>query len=196
MNRTKEQRNEEASMNTFVIGDKRTLKGLHQNQGGEETSARSYLAFIVKLLVEKKGVLLKEDVYKVILDHYGPSFGPDDRRHMNVGRGGTMPKWRNQVAWALVMGQRAYGDRKPLFKVKKGKFPAGRKTATLVILLDPKLTPPDYLAWALAPSKRKKRVFTKSCPECGLRQALALKVCVSCGQPFPTPTKKIDKLPR
>jgi hypothetical protein len=182
--------------NTFVIGDKRTLKALHQNQRGEETSARSYVAFIVKLLEKKRGVLLKEQVYDAILDHYGPSFGPDDRRRMKVGKDGTMPKWRNQVAWALVRGQRAYGDRKPLFKVKKGKFPAGCTTATLVILLDPKITPPDYLAWAQAASKRKKRVFTKRCQECGMRQSLAEKVCVSCRKAFPAPTRKIDKLPR
>src|SRR5262245_57030042 len=124
-------------MNTFVIGDKRTLKGLHRNHIGEETSARSYLAFIVKLLEKKGGVMLKERLYDAILDHYGPSFGPNDRRPMKVGFGGTIPKWHNQVAWALVMGQRAYGDRKPLFKVKRGKFRGERRTLNHVVLLNP-----------------------------------------------------------
>jgi len=182
--------------NTFVIGDKRTLEGLHQNQSGEETSARSYLAFIVKLLESKRGVLRREQVYDAILAHYGPSFGPDDRRPMKVGFGSTIPKWRNQVAWALVMGQRAYGDRKPLFKVKKGRFPSGCKSATLVILLDPKITPPNYLAWALEAPKRKKRGFLKRCPKCRKKQAIAARVCVRCRKPFPVPTRKIDKLPR
>jgi hypothetical protein len=182
--------------NTFVIGDKRTLKGLHRNQRGEETSARSYQAFIVKLLKRNKGVLRKEQVYDAILEHYGPSFGPDDRRRMKVGFGGTIPKWHNQVAWALVMGQRAYGDRKPLFKVKKGKFPAGCKTATLVILLNPQITPADYLAWALEAPQRKKRGFLKRCPKCRMKQAIAARVCFRCGKPFPIPTQKIDKLPR
>jgi hypothetical protein len=69
------------------------------------------------------------------------------------------------------------------------------KQAKWVVLLDRKITPAKWLA-RVKDQPEKKQSFTKRCEnrECGRKNVLAAKACERCGEPFPEPTKKVNRV--
>ena len=92
---------------TFILNDARSVKRLSQNVRGEENSARSYFWFLHALLPSVGGVIEQADLEAAVLKHYGPGFGPDDRRTVGKGRF-RQPKWKNSLAWAKVMARSSH----------------------------------------------------------------------------------------
>jgi hypothetical protein len=93
------------NIETFKLHDQSTIDKLHVNLKGEENSAQSYLKFMLALL-HLNPVLTQKQLEAEILEHFGPSFGPSDRRMMRVGAARRQPKWKNTLAWAKVHGRK------------------------------------------------------------------------------------------
>ncbi len=95
------------NIETFKLHDQTTIDKLHINLKGEENSAQSYLRFMLALL-HIKPVLTQKELEAEVLEHFGPSFGPSDRRKMRVGAGRRQPKWKNTLAWAKVHARKQH----------------------------------------------------------------------------------------
>jgi hypothetical protein len=89
----------------FKLHDRRSIKKLHVNVRGEENSPRSYLQFILALL-KMNPVITQAQLETELLEHFKPSFGPEDVRIMKVGKRGKQPKWKNSLAWAKVVARK------------------------------------------------------------------------------------------
>jgi hypothetical protein len=77
----------------FKLHDRRSIKKLHVNLRGEENSPRSYLQFMLALL-NLNPVITQAELETELLEHFKPSFGPEDVRMMKVGKRGMQPKWK------------------------------------------------------------------------------------------------------
>lgn len=175
-----------SEMETFIMDDRRSTRALSQNESGEENSAYAYRQFMLAQLRKHGGVMTGQELETALLRNYEDTFGPDDRRMVKCGSGGRR-KWQNTLDWAKAAACRK-GQVATRSKTVKGK------RTTYIVLLDPKITDPEWIEWAKA--KKKNRGFTKKCPKCGSRKVpLGAKQC-GCGHVFDDPNRRIHRLPR
>lgn len=177
------------------MDDNRSIRLLSKNDVGEENSAKSYRAFMLAQLRKHGGVMTRDQLEAALLRNYEHTFGPDD-----VRQAGKRLKWQNTLDWAKATCAR------------KGQVATRSKTknkvkTTFVVLLDPTITPAEWIEWARA--KKKRKGFHKNCPKCGRKVPLGWKCCrkvvgikkstkakVRCGYVFPKKNRRIDRIPR
>jgi hypothetical protein len=182
---------------TFIMDDSRSTRKLTRNTKGEENSAHAYRIFMLKQLRKHGGVMTRDELEEALLRNYEHTFGPEDRRRI-----GKRLKWQNSLDWAKAVA------------ASKGEVATRSKTknkvrTTYIVLLDPAITPQDWIDWASA--KKKKNGFRKKCPKCGRKVPLGWKVCRTvrvkraqdgtrkkkrCRYEFPKQNRRIDRIPR
>ncbi len=173
---------------TFLMDDGRSIRHLSQDRAQEENSAPAYCAFLVKQLRKHGGVMTQQQIETAIEKNYGSTFGPDDLRPVRIGRNRvTRPKWKNTLDLAKVLG------RKEGLLVTRSKQ-IDKKKVTYVVLLDPNVTPQEWIEWANDKNKSRNH-FKKRCPQCNSYVPLNGKKCV-CGHAFPPKSDRIHRLPK
>lgn len=174
---------------SFVIGDKRSVKRLSRDRTGEENSGRAYYLFVLEYLRSHGGVVERAELRKALLQHYSGTFGPSDRKVIRSGRG-KVPKWQNTLAWAMVLGRRQEGEMRCLSRSKTEQ----RVRKTFIVLMDEDITPKPWMEWVTG--KKIDRHFVKRCKRCRRKNPLGARLCFKCKTLFPLPSKRIHRLPR
>lgn len=183
------------SVEKFIVNDGRSIRRLSKNQPGEENSARSYHRLTVRLLQEADGVLEQKRLEAAVLRNFAPSFGPDDYKPIGKWK---LPKWKNSLAWAKVLGRQSQvgenGELLPQFLQRRGRGPGGGSPrGTYIVLIEPKITPLDWIAWVRERPAARFR-GRKRCPNCRRKHYLSAKKC-KCGYVWPRSIRK-HKLPK
>jgi hypothetical protein len=170
---------------TFILNNSRSVKRLSKNAQGEENSPRSYFWFLHELLPSVGGVIEQADLERAVLKHYSPSFGPDDLRIIGKARF-RQPKWKNSLAWAKVMVRRAWkddaGNITPRILQRSCQEKGVKKT--YLVLIDPNVTPQDWIDWVLQRKRRRMSTPMRRCRNCGTNQPLNNIECCRCKRPF------------
>lgn len=170
---------------TFVLNDRRSIKKLHRNPEGVILSAYGYRAFLVALLKANDGYMTKDEILKDVEKHYSGAWGADDLAKLGKSK---MTKWRNQLAWALVV----LGKKKEVLW-RQTKDDNGKKVVWYV-LMSPE-TKAAYRQWVQEDDRVVKRSFRKNCSFCGSKNLLSRKKCRKCKNVFPKPLKRNHKYP-